>query len=188
MLTAFRRIKKRTLAHSTGRRRRKKVRSKRDWKDVRRRQFQREYGRVLETRFECHRCGGPVSEPMQHCPWCGTGRKRHRDETRFPAHCPRCKRGVKLDWKYCPWCYGRGLNNRADREYSDRRYEARCANPGCTRKSLMPFMRYCSWCNRSVKRKWPVPGSKDRCPSCKWGVVSAFWSTCPWCGRKLAKA
>ena len=131
---------------------------------------------------------GSVSESMQHCPWCGTRRKVHGGKTSFPARCPRCKRGVKRDWTYCPWCYGAGLRQQSGREYTDVRYEARCSNPGCERKELMPFMRYCPWCRRAVKKKWKVPGSREKCPSCGWGVLKDFWSYCPWCGKRMTKS
>jgi hypothetical protein len=188
MLAEFLRVKRRALAYTAVRRRRKKSsRASRDWKEVQRRQFQRAFGRTLETRHECRRCKGPVSEAMRNCPWCGAPRKIHRDDTRFPARCPRCGRGVKADWKFCAWCYGRGFDEVSDREYSDKRYEARCLSKGCTRRVLMPFMRYCPWCRRTVQKKWKVPGSRHRCPSCGWGILPAYWNHCPWCGRSLLK-
>ncbi|MBN2218396.1 MAG: protein kinase, partial [Pirellulales bacterium] len=58
--------------------------TKRDWKTIRRRQFLKQYGAALGTRFSCPRCGGPVSEPMHACPWCGAARRVHRHQTRFP--------------------------------------------------------------------------------------------------------
>lgn len=185
MMAAFEKVRKRALAYSRSKQiRRGKVTNVTGWKDVQRRQFRREFGRVLETRFVCRRCGGPVSETMRHCPWCGTSRKIFRDATRFPARCPRCGRGVKKDWKYCPWCFGSGFKEVDRRQYTDLRYQGRCHNDRCGRKSLMPFMRYCPWCRRSVKQSWPIPGSKARCPSCHWGVVPEFWTYCPWCGKK----
>jgi serine/threonine-protein kinase len=190
MLAEFRKVKPRSLAFTTVRRRKsrkKNSRAARDWKDVQRRQFQRAHGRALETRHTCLRCKGPVSEAMRHCPWCGVARKTIRDDTRFPARCPRCGRGVKADWKFCAWCYGRGFDEVTERTYADKRYEARCSNPGCTRKVLMPFMRYCPWCRRAVQKKWKIEGSRHKCPSCGWGVLPAYWSHCPWCGRSLAK-
>jgi len=188
MLAEFLKLKHKALTFTASRRPRKKNnRTPRDWKEVRRRQFQRAYGRVLETRHACRRCGGPVSETMRHCPWCGILRKTIRDDTRFPARCPRCMRGVKADWKYCAWCHGSGFKSVSARKYTDKRYEGRCSTPGCTRKVLMPFMRYCPWCRRAVQRKWKIPGSSHKCPSCKWGVLPAYWSHCPWCGRSLAK-
>jgi eukaryotic-like serine/threonine-protein kinase len=183
MQTAFGRIKSRALqfaaaqpVHTNGR-----AAGTRNWQEVRRQQFQREFGRVLETRYQCAACAGPVSEFMQTCPWCGTSRAAHQDDTRFPAQCPRCERGLKLDWTFCPWCYGPGFELMSNREYSDRRYTGRCANSGCSRKLLMPFMRYCPWCHRKVKRKWKIPGSNETCTTCGWGYLSEFWDYCPWC-------
>ena len=188
MLAAFRRVKPRAIRKAASRRRAgRRAPPRRHWQHVRRRQFRMQYGKALRTRLACRRCGGPVSEPMRHCPWCGALRRVLRDEADFPARCPRCKRGVKLDWKYCAWCYGPGLRRVSDRTYTDVRYEARCGNPRCRRGRLMPFMRYCPWCRRAVRRKWKLPGSKDKCPACGWGVAGEFWSYCPWCGKALPK-
>ncbi len=156
-----------------------------DWQTVRRKQFLKEHGKQLETRFACARCGGPVAESMTACPWCGAKRPTHRDETSFPARCPRCGRGMKLDWRYCPWCYGPGFEVSTTREYSDVRYTAHCANPACPRRVLMLFMRYCPWCRRKVRRAWKVPGTSDTCPGCGWGVLRSYWDYCPWCGKHL---
>jgi tRNA A-37 threonylcarbamoyl transferase component Bud32 len=186
MQAAFRRIRPRAVKYWNARKQRKMRRTtKRDWQTVRRQQFQQSYGKLLETRFACHRCQGPVSEAMQTCPWCGAPRSRHRHKTRFPAQCPRCGRGMKLDWTYCPWCYGPGFEPTTNRQYSDVRYQGRCSNPGCSRKLLMPFMRYCPWCRRKVRRKWKVASSLETCASCGWGVYRSFWEYCPWCGKAL---
>jgi serine/threonine-protein kinase len=188
MQSALGRIKPRALRYLSDRSPRKTTGSSRqDWQAIRRRQFQQQYGKLLETRYTCHRCQGPVAEAMHACPWCGADRAVHRGATRFPAHCPRCSRGLKLDWRFCPWCYGPGFETNAERQYSDVRYEARCSNPNCTRKLLMPFMRYCPWCRRKVRRKWKLPGSRDTCASCGWGVFASFWDYCPWCGKSLRK-
>jgi serine/threonine-protein kinase len=188
MRAAFRKVKPRALKQlAVPKKRKPKSTTRRDWQAVRRQQFQREYGKLLQTRFACRRCGGSVSEPMRACPWCGADRTLHRDETRFPARCPRCKRGMKLDWKYCPWCYGPGFEPASQREYSDVRYQGRCSNPRCGRKLLMPFMRYCPWCRRKVRRKWKAPGTDEKCPSCGWGVFKSFWDHCPWCRKALRK-
>ena len=48
-------------------------------------------------------------------------------------------------------------------------------------------MKYCPWCRRLVKKKWPIPGSRHKCSGCGWGILPAFWSVCPWCGKKTAK-
>lgn len=188
MLEVFRKLKKRALRHGSGRRTRKKkaATTRRDWQAVRFQQFQRLFGRTLQTRFECKRCHGPVAESMIACPWCGTSRKTHRDETRFPARCRRCKRGVKLDWTYCPWCYGAAIGPLSEREYSDVRYVGRCPAPGCKRRSLMPFMRYCPWCRAKVRKPWKLDGTKDKCNACGWGVAGDFWEFCPWCAKRLA--
>jgi len=34
--------------------------------------FRRGHGRSLELLYRCHRCDGPIAEPMKHCPWCGS--------------------------------------------------------------------------------------------------------------------
>lgn len=189
MLTAFRRAK------SGARRRRTRptastahTATRKDWRTIRRRQFEKQFGKRLETRYACSYCQAPVAESMLCCPWCGADRSVHRDTTQFPLQCPRCNRGLKLDWTYCPWCYGEGFHVATSREYSDVRYTARCGNPACSRKQLMPFMRYCPWCRRKVKRKWKIEGSTDRCRSCGWGVVKAYWSYCPWCSKPLNDA
>ena len=159
--------------------------SKRSWQQIRHQQFTREYGKALETRFECNRCHGPVAEAMHACPWCGAHHKHFEGDSKFPAQCPRCARGVKLDWKYCAWCYGAGFEEVATRAYSDKRYVARCS---CAdRGPLMRFMRYCPWCRTKVRKKWPINGNRQRCPHCRWGVIRNFWSWCPWCTRKLSQ-
>jgi serine/threonine-protein kinase len=191
MLAEFRRIKSRALAFTASgngasqRAPGKRRKSNRDWKAVRFGQFLRQFGKTLNTNFVCSACNGPVSESMTSCPWCGKPRKVHRDDTKFPAACPRCRRGMKLDWSYCPWCYGPGFESHSNRTYSDRRYTARCDNPKCKRKALMPFMRYCPWCRRRVRRKWRIDEAQDKCKRCGWGVLLLYWSYCPWCNKKL---
>jgi serine/threonine-protein kinase len=187
MLAAFHRVKSRAVGYASRKRRGKKKAKGKDWQEIRLKQFRRRYGKLLKTHFECRRCGGPVSELMSACPWCKATRAVHRDETSFPKRCPRCKRGIKLDWRFCPWCYGPGLRRVSEREYSDVRYDGRCSNPGCSRKVLMPFMHYCPWCRRKVRKKWKIDSAGEACPSCGWGVLKAYWSYCPWCNRKLQK-
>jgi serine/threonine-protein kinase len=187
MQAAFVRIKQ------SGRRRRKKAEERTtsrrgagaEWKRVRHREFQHQFGKQLATRHKCEECAGPVAESMRSCPWCGKLQQLKVDRTSFPAQCPRCHRGIKLDWKYCPWCYGPGFEPLSNRIQNDRRYTQRCDNPRCSRKQLMPFMRYCPWCHRRVRKKWTITGSRDRCSRCGWGVVSSFWSYCPWCATRL---
>jgi len=158
------------------------------WRKVLFRQFQRKYRAVLETRYECRYCSGPVSEPMVGCPWCGAEKPiGSKFETTYPAACPRCHKGAKLDWQYCPWCYGPWFEVETSRTYSDRRYTTHhCENPAC-RGPLMPFMRYCPWCHSKLKRAWLLPGTRTRCPSCHWGVDLDFWHHCPWCMKALTR-
>jgi hypothetical protein len=51
----------------------------------------------------------------------------------------------------------------------------------------MPFMRYCPWCHRKVKRKWKIAGSAHKCPKCGWGVLRDYWKYCPWCVTPLGE-
>lgn len=165
---------------------------KRDWRTVQRQQFQKQFGKTLDTHFECSQCEGPMSEAMHACPWCGADHSIHHGETDFPQQCPRCNRGLKLDWHFCPWCYGAGFEVPTNREYADNRYlplsVARCTKTKCDRKELMPFMCYCPWCKGKVQRKWKIEGSKDTCISCGWGVVAGFWNHCAWCSKKLPES
>lgn len=190
MLAAFRKVQPRALGKQAATRSvrgaaGKPRRSVRNWKTVRIQEFLRQYRKLLEVRCTCDQCGEPVAEWMQFCPWCARHRKRHHDETRFPGVCPRCRRGLKLDWRFCPWCYGPAVGPIASRTYTDKRYTARCSNARCDRKELMPFMRYCPWCRSKVKKKWLIPGVKDRCESCHHGVVREYWEFCPHCGKSL---
>lgn len=187
MLRVFERIKARALRHARGQTAVQQVSVNRDWRTIRKRQFLREYGQILDARHRCHHCDGPVSEAMQGCPWCGETREQHPDATQMPRCCPRCNRGLKSDWRFCPWCYGPGFEPATSREYTDVRYVGQCSNHRCGRKDLMPFMRYCPWCNRKVRREWPIEGHDETCGSCGWGVLSAYWSFCPWCVKTLGK-
>lgn len=156
-----------------------------EWQRVRFREFQDGYGKPLQTRLRCESCHGPVSEAMQACPWCGKQRKMKSGQTKFPSECSRCHRGVKSDWKYCAWCFGPGWEPSRKEPQDDRRYVARCENPRCEGKRLMPFTRYCPDCRRRVRKKWGIEGGSDRCKRCGWGVVSAFWTFCPWCAHGI---
>ncbi|QDU54781.1 serine/threonine protein kinase [Aeoliella mucimassa] len=156
-----------------------------DWRAVQRKEFLKLYGAELEAKYECDKCSGPVSESMHACPWCGKKRKKHNDDTKYPQCCPRCHRGMKLDWVYCPWCYGPGFEPSSERQYSDKRYTAKCTNAKCERKLLMPFMRYCPWCQTKVRRRWQLHGSGQTCQRCGWGVAGDHWSYCPWCTKAL---
>ena len=184
MLRAFRPLKKRALL-PTRRRREKKKPEPKDWQEIRDRQFRRTFGSELEIKHQCTRCYGPISETMYHCPWCGKDRKKHQTgDVRFHRNCSRCKRGMKADWKFCPWCFGSAIGETTERELPDKRYAGRCTNSSCSRKDLMPFMRYCPWCKRKVRKRWAFSGSKP-CPSCGWGIAAEFWHHCAWCGTGL---
>ena len=191
MLAAFRTLERagRILSVSPGRsaaRSKPKTRSTstRDWKELRKRQFERAYKQTLDLRHQCGRCQGPMSEAMHACPWCGNAPKTFRGKTRLPARCPRCRRGRKLDWKSCAWCYGPGFSVVSPRSFTDRAYTERCMSPGCGRRPLMPFMRYCPWCRSKTHKAWKIPGSKHSCGGCGWGVLPDYWSHCPWCAKK----
>ncbi len=129
MEAAFLRIRQPAKMNPTATRpTRRRTTGGRDWQSVRRREFVKNYGQQLQTNLSCPSCNGPVSEPMQCCPWCGKQRKQLREETSFPAYCPRCRRGMKLDWCACPWCHGDAFEPLSTRVYSDQRYSGRCSN------------------------------------------------------------
>lgn len=189
MLAAFQRLKPTALRYAAGERRRPKRRASnrnnaQGWKRLREREFLRTYRKKLEVRGKCGKCGGPVSEYMQNCPWCGVRRKVSRAPTSFPAKCPRCQRGVKLDWTYCAWCHGPAIGPLSERSYTDRRYAAQCNSCG---GELMKHMRYCPWCKSKVRRTWTVADSRQRCPGCGNGVLRDYWDHCPWCGKTIKK-
>ena len=159
-----------------------------DWKEVRWRAFRREFGATLRARDACEKCDGPVNESMSHCPWCRHLRRAIPKALASERHCPRCRRSVKSDWRYCAHCYGGRLPETSSRPSRDARYQKACANRGCERKELLPFSRYCVWCRTKVARPWPLDGTRERCPSCRWGVAGAYWDYCGWCGHDLARA
>jgi hypothetical protein len=178
------------LKNGGAKRGRKKSKARPDdpalWQEVLFKQFQRKYRAVLGTHAECRHCSGPIAMTMQACPWCGSAIDASKVDHDFPAECPRCARGSKLDWKYCAWCYGAGFEIETTRSYTDRRYTSHCKAKGCG-KPLMPFMRYCPWCRTKVRRPWRLPGSRGRCPACRWGVDTDYWHHCPWCGKALGR-
>jgi serine/threonine-protein kinase len=188
MLRAFRRLKtKRKLLSGKARPRRqaRKRSASGDWRALRQRQFKRRYGRALDLIDECGKCHGPISESMLFCPWCATERKRHNGATKRRLRCPRCKRGRNPDWRYCPWCWGPGFSKVAEREYKDAGYTARCPNRSCSRHAISPLMRYCPWCHTKIKKPWKLGRGSEKCRRCDWGVLTEFWTACPWCGVPL---
>ena len=156
------------------------------WRQIQWREFQRRYRKELDTRCQCRRCEGPVSESMQACPWCGIDNPTRGCEPQMPANCPRCERGVKLDWDYCAWCYGPGFEAETARRYPDKRYVGRCSNKRCG-GPLMKFMRYCPWCRSKVKKPWKLSGTNKRCRSCGWGIAQEFWNFCAWCREPIRR-
>jgi eukaryotic-like serine/threonine-protein kinase len=154
------------------------------WQKVLFNEFQRKYRHALDTRLECRHCSGPIAETMLACPWCGVTTRPESSSLSFPAECPRCHHGSKLDWKYCAWCYGPAFEIETHRHFGDHRYTSRCSNPTC-RGDLMPYMRYCPWCRHKVRRPWKLPGSRETCKSCGWGVDRNYWHHCPWCAKAL---
>ncbi len=152
------------------------------WRSMRTREFKRRFGRTLEARAACRKCGGPVSESMRFCPWCSRAARKYEGPARFTGQCNRCHRSAKRDWRFCAYCYGGAIQDEASRELEDRRYSGRC---GKCRGRTMPFMQYCPHCRAKVRQAWKIEGSRDRCGGCGWGVVSEFWDYCPWCQRRL---
>ncbi|MCB9881343.1 MAG: protein kinase [Planctomycetes bacterium] len=194
MLRSFQRFEKHALRVTTKSAKtkgRERTKSRVDWRRVRFQAFEKTFGRLLETRHDCPECEGPIAESMLACPWCSLRLDTfpYPDESRFPLVCPRCARGVKLDWRFCAWCHGYGFEA-SERAYADQRYVAKkvakCNNPDCDRKSLMPFMRYCPWCRKKVERKWKLLGhERETCHHCGHGVARDYWECCPWCRTKL---
>lgn len=160
--------------------------SSRKWQQLRQKECRQRFGSALNLKHECRRCHGPVSEAMQHCPWCASENPTRGSMTSMPRRCPHCDRGVKSDWRYCPWCYGRGFEEETSRRFSDRRYVARCEKSSCG-QPLMRFMRYCPWCHTRVRRKWSIPQSRSSCTSCGWGVAKDYWEHCAWCSAPVKR-
>jgi serine/threonine-protein kinase len=176
------------LARPAPRRRPRRALAPPDWVRLRQRQFVRLYGRALSLGAECGRCRGPISEAMRACPWCGNAPARFRGGTRMELRCPRCGRGRRPDWRYCAWCFGPRFARVSPRRYADRSYTERCANAACDRRHVLPFSRYCPWCRRRVRRRFPLPASEHRCARCGWGVHRDFFRFCPWCGAEQRHA
>jgi serine/threonine-protein kinase len=185
LLSAFRRLKKRALQPGA-RRRRRPTRSSPGatpaWRSLRIREFKRLYGRQLEARASCGKCGSPLSESMRFCPWCSRPVRKYDGPARFPARCPRCARSAKRDWRYCAYCYGSAIQEPSPRSYSDRRYDASCRS---CRGPMMSFMGYCPHCRAKARQRWTIEGSSARCRRCGWGALPEFWEHCPWCRRRL---
>lgn len=184
MLSAFKRVRKQLLGHAT-RKRKRLAKGPRTpaWRTLQMREFKRDYGKLLGLTVQCKRCKGLMSEAMIACPFCGHDATTFGGDTTFPKQCDRCHRGLKHDFKYCPWCYGASCGPDDNRRYSDARYTARCHSTACSRKELMPFMRYCPWCRAKVRRKWSIGNESKKCTGCGWGVLRDYWDYCPWCAK-----
>ena len=150
------------------------------WRRMQWREFQRQFKKSLQTTHSCRKCEGPVAESMHCCPWCGFDNPARGSDSQMPSSCPRCERGVKNDWDYCAWCYGPGFVEETSRQYPDKRYTAKCERERC-HGPLMPFMRYCPWCRKKVRRAWKLQGSRHTCKSCHWGIARDYWKFCAWC-------
>ncbi len=155
--------------------------------DLEAKQFKRRHGVALGLRYSCHRCDGPLSEAMLHCPWCGSGDNSLRDVTSYPLYCPHCERGVLPEWTCCPWCYPGRFEGNGKAPRPDPRAERDCTRKGCPGE-LQPFMRYCPCCKQKPKRLWSHTHLRDRCPRCRWPVSRSHWRYCPWCGRREPRA
>ncbi len=149
--------------------------------------FRRVHGKGLALRFSCHRCEGPISEAMRHCPWCGASDNSFRRISDYPLVCPDCERGVRREWNACPWCYAGRIVGNGRKPPPDTRAERGCAARGCNGE-LRPFMRYCPMCKRKTRRVWSHPDLPDRCPRCRWPTSKDFLRFCPWCGRREPRA
>ncbi len=156
------------------------------WRQLQWREFQRQFRQPLDTRHQCRQCEAPVAESMQCCPWCGFDNPARGSESRMPSSCPRCERGVKTDWDYCAWCYGPGFVEETTRTYPDKRYASKCENAKC-RGPLMPFMRYCPWCRKKVRKTWALKGSRKRCRACGSGIAAEYWNYCAWCREPVRR-
>ncbi|MEZ6197609.1 MAG: serine/threonine-protein kinase [Planctomycetota bacterium] len=181
---AFRSAFKR--ARSGARRANPESRARIDWREVRRRQFQREQGKALETRFTCGSCEEPVAEWMAHCPWCGEDRGVVENETKRPICCDRCGRGVRSDWRFCAHCYGAAVNPTppgAGPRFAIPEGSARCAHRAC-RGPLPEHARYCPWCRAKVQQPYHWEGAEDHCGSCGHGTLPSYWRYCPACGAE----
>ena len=169
------------------RRRRRKSAPPRTPLEVQAQAFRRAHGKNLGLRYDCHRCGGPISEAMSCCPWCGSKDNSFREVTRYPLVCPSCEKGVRPEWTSCPWCFAGRFEGNGRKPPPDPRAERSCAARNCEGE-LQPFMRYCPSCKRKPGRPWSHPDLPDRCPRCRWPTSRTFMPHCPWCGRREPRA
>lgn len=154
------------------------------WEEYRWQEFLERYGEKLELDYKCYRCTGPISEYMEHCPWCGYDRNSFYGVSTFPYICSKCERGIKGEWSYCPWCWGGKYSNVDSWVNPDRRYVSTCPNSKCPERIVMRYMRYCPWCHVKLK-PWTHPSFAARCKQCRWFVAADYWDFCAWCGDEI---
>ena len=142
--------------------------------------FAEHYGGSLRMRYACRRCGGALSEPMRHCPWCGVSDHSFRAVSGFPLFCPTCERGVRPEWSACGWC-GTRLESNGRKAPADPRAARRCSKRGCEGE-LRRFMRNCPLCGKRETRPWRARGLSDRCQRCEGPINADYFMHCPWCG------
>ncbi len=184
---AFARVAESRSVQPRTRKRRRKTKVDASPLVVQARAFRRAHGKELGLGFTCHRCDGPISEAMSHCPWCGSADNSFRHVTRSPLVCPECERGVRAEWTSCPWCFAGRFEGNGRKPPHDPLAERTCSRRGCEGQ-LRPFMRYCPLCKQKNRRVWSHPQLPDRCPRCRWPTFHAFLRFCPWCGRREPRA
>ena len=156
------------------------------WKEIRQQQFQRQFGRQLETHFKCGRCDGPVSEFMHGLP---VVRRRAQSASATKRRSPPAARAATAA-RSSIGTTAPGATAPASRMHPSASTPIAATSPAaaiakCDRKDLMPFMRYCPWCHTKVRQPWKIAGSNDTCRKCGWGVLRDFWTHCPWCAAEL---
>jgi hypothetical protein len=154
------------------------------WRKYRELEFSTRFAKLLDLKFRCARCAGPISEYMIHCPWCGTDKNGFKGMTSFPAVCRRCEHGVKDEWDYCAWCYGKKFTWADVWVTEDKRYTKKCPNQYCGERHIMRWMQYCPWC-RTKLRPWIVKQFDGRCRKCHWSIAAGYWDYCAWCGETI---
>lgn len=154
------------------------------WRKYRELEFSTRYSKLLDLRYKCGKCAGPISEFMMFCPWCGTDKNSFKGLSNFPAVCDRCEHGVKDEWEYCPWCYRKKFAWVDVWVSKDPRYVRNCPNRRCGERKIMRWMHYCPWCHTKL-RPWIVRQLDGRCKKCSWSIAADYWEHCAWCGEDV---
>jgi serine/threonine-protein kinase len=155
------------------------------WRKYRELEFSTRFANLLDLKFKCGKCAGPISEYMTYCPWCGTDKNSFKGLTSFPAVCVRCEHGVKDEWDFCPWCYRKKFSWADVWVTRDKRYIKNCPNRFCGERNIMRWMRYCPWCHTKL-RSWILHQLDGRCKKCKWSIAADYWEYCAWCGEDVS--